>query len=125
LSQVLPLKGNQQRMEYDPRGLGRGDFVAEIIKEAERNIRRHIRVSDRKTFIDNSIQKICRKERVAEQELRMGGWARKLSKVRIKIAQYSSDQFGVSRAEIARHLGVCTSAIAKTIEHVRAERNKC
>jgi hypothetical protein len=64
LSQVLPLKGNQQRMEYDPRGLGRGDFVAEIIKEAERNIRRHIRVSDRKTFIDNSIQKICGKEHV-------------------------------------------------------------
>ena len=124
-SQVLPLRGNQERMEHDVRILGRGDFVTEIIKEAEGNVRRYIRVSDRKTLIDDSVQKICRKEGVAVQELRMGGRTRKLSRVRAKIAQYLSHEFGVSRAEIARHLGVCTSAIAKAIENVGAERNKC
>jgi biotin operon repressor len=34
-------------------------------------------------------------------------------------------EFGVSRAEIARQLGVCNSAIAKAIQNVEAEGNKC
>jgi len=31
------------------------------------------------------------------------------------------DEFGISRAEIARQLGVCTSAIAKAIQNTEGE----
>ena len=60
----------------------------------------------------NSTLQTC-KEGVAEQELRMGVRIRKYSRVRAKISYHLSHEFGVSRAEIARQLGVCTSAIAK------------
>lgn len=123
-SQVLPLIGSPERIEHDDRILGSGDFVAEIIREAEKNVRRYLRDSGLKTSIENAIKEICRKEGVAEQDMRMGVRTRKYSRVRAKISHYLSHEFGVSQAEIARQLGVCTSAIAKAIEKIEMVENK-
>jgi putative transposase len=124
-SQVLPLSGSQERNEQDDRILGSGDFVAEILRGAEKKVRRYLRVSERKTSIENAIKEICRKEGVEEQEMRMGVRTRKHSRVRAKISYHLSHEFGVSQAEIARQLGVCTSAIAKAIQKFEPEDNKC
>jgi hypothetical protein len=105
-------------MEHDDRILGNGDFVTEIIREAEKNVRRYLRVSELRTSVENAIKKICRKEGVEEQEMRMGVRTRKYSMVRAKISYHLSHEFGVSQAEIARQLGVCTSAIAKAIQKI-------
>jgi len=123
--QVLPLSGSRERMEHDERILGNGDFVAEIMREAEKNTRRYLRDSELKTSIDNAIKEICRKEGVEEREMRMGVRTRKYSRLRAKISYHLSHEFGVSHAEIARQLGVCTSAIAKAIQKTEAEDNKC
>jgi putative transposase len=112
-------------MEHDCRILGSGDFVAEIIREAEKKVRRYLRVSEMKSCIDNAIKEICHKEGVSEQELRMGGRTRKVSAVRAKISYHLSHEFGISRAEIARQLGVCTSAIAKAIDNMEGDESKC
>jgi putative transposase len=124
-SQVLPLGGSREMTNHDGRILGSEDFVTEIIREAEKKVRRYIRVSEMKTSMDNAIKEICRKEGVGEKELRMGVRTRKYSRVRAKISYFLSQEFGVSRAEIARQLGVCTSAIAKAIQNMEAEGNKC
>jgi REP element-mobilizing transposase RayT len=124
-SQVLPLGGSRERMEHDDRILGDGDFVFEIIREAEKNVRRYLRVNELKTSVENAIKAICRKEGVSEQEMRMGVRTRKYSRVRAKISHHLSHEFGVSQAEIARQLGVCTSAIAKAIQKTEIEDNKC
>jgi len=124
-SQVLPLGSSREKMEHDCRILGSGDFVAEIIREADKKVRRYLRASEMKSSIDNAIKEICLKEGVGEQELRMGVRTRKYSGVRAKIAYYLSHEFGVSRAEIARQLGVCTSAIAKAIRDLERAENKC
>lgn len=113
------------RIEHDDRILGSGDFVTEIIKEAERNVRRYLRDGERKTSIENAIKEICRKEGVEEQEMRMGARTRKYSRVRVKISYHLSHELGVSQAEIARQLGVCTSAIAKALQNIEAENNRC
>jgi transposase-like protein len=123
-SQVLPLSGSRERMEHDERILGNGDFVAEIIREAERQVRRYLRVSELKTSIEKAIKEICRKEGVSEQEMRMGVRTRKYSRVRATISKHLSHEFGVSQAEIARQLGVCTSAIAKAIQKNETKRGQ-
>ena len=120
-SQVLPLGRSREMTDHDGRILGSGDFVTEIIREAEKKVRRCIGVSEIKTSMDNAIKEICRKEGVGEKELR----TRKYSKVRAKISYFLSQEFGVSRAEIARQLGVCTSAIAKAIDNMEGDENKC
>jgi putative transposase len=124
-SQVLPLGSSLERMEHDCRILGSGDFVAEIIREAEKKVRRYFRVSEMKSCIDNAIKEICDKEGVGEQELQLGLRTRKYSRVRAKIAYHLSHEFGISRAEIARQLGVCTSAIAKAIQNMEGVGSKC
>jgi putative transposase len=124
-SQVLPLSGPHERIEHDDRILGSEDFVAEIIRDAEKNVRRYLRDSELRTSIENAIEEICRKEGVEEQEMRMGVRTRKYSRVRAKISYHLSHELGVSQAEIARQLGVCTSAIAKAIQKIETEGNKC
>jgi REP element-mobilizing transposase RayT len=124
-SQVLSLSGSRERMGHDDRILGSGDFVAEIIREAEKNVRRYLRDSERKALIENAIKEICLKEGVEEREMRMGARTRRYSKVRANISYHLSHEFGVPQAEIARQLGVCTSAIAKALQKTETEDNKC
>ncbi len=124
-SQVLSLRGSREKMENDSRILGNGEFVAEIIREAEKKVRRYVRDNEMNKTIDNTIKEICLKEGVVERELRLGVRTRKYSGVRAKIASYLSHEFGVSRAEIARQMGVCTSAIAKAIQNIEGAENKC
>jgi REP element-mobilizing transposase RayT/transposase-like protein len=124
-SEVLPLGGSREMSKHDGRILGSGEFVTEMIREAEKKVRRYLSVSEMKTSMDNAIKEICRKEGVGEQELRMGVRTRKYSRVRAKISYYLSHEFGVSRAEIARQLGVCTSAVAKAIQNMEGAENKC
>ena len=75
--------------------------------------------------IDKFIKEICLKEGVGEQELRLGVRTRKVSRVRAKIAYYLSHEFGISRVEIARQMGVCTLAIAKATQNIEGAENKC
>ena len=58
-------------------------------------------------------------------EVRRGVRTRNISVVRAKISYHLDHDLGVSRAEIARQLGVCTSAIAKAIQNVEIDGNKC
>jgi REP element-mobilizing transposase RayT len=71
-SQVVSLRSCGEKMEYDSRILGSGDFVAEIMREAEKKVRRYLQAGEMKSFIDNAIKEICDKEGVGERELRMG-----------------------------------------------------
>ena len=51
----------------------------------------------------------------------MGSRRQLVSGIRAKIAYRSREEFGLSAAEIARHTGVSTSGITRTIEKVVKE----
>ncbi|MDQ7837854.1 MAG: transposase [Thermodesulfobacteriota bacterium] len=123
-SQVLSLRDKKDSITHDARILGREDFVTEILKEADRNLKRQLRPRERTALIDQLIKKICKEEGVNEQELRMGGRRRKVSSARARIAYQLSSELGIPAAEIARQLGVCTSAIVKAIQNSESMKNK-
>ncbi len=54
----------------------------------------------------------------------MGGRRKKVSRARARIAYQLSSELGIPAAEIARHLGVCTSAIVKAIQNSESMKNK-
>ncbi len=103
-------------MEYDGRILGGGDFVSEILREADQKVRRYLPVREKGGLKERVIQEMCEKEGVGEGELRMGGQSRRVSRVRAGIAWRLSREYGIPLADSARDLGVCTSAIAKAIQ---------
>ena len=50
---------------------------------------------------------------------------RKFSRARVKFAYHLSHELGVSGAEIARQLGVCTSVVVKAIQNIEGGGKKC
>jgi hypothetical protein len=121
-SQVMAMRRRGQKEEYDERILGGGNFVAAIFKEVED---RQLRQTKHKRS-GQSIQKIidteCRGRQINERELKAGGKRSRVSETRAIIASRCKEELGSSCAEIARHLGVNTSSIVRSIE--RAEKGK-
>ena len=114
-SEVLSLRRQGEKVEYDARILGGGDFVSDILREADQRVKRYLPAREKESLKERIIKEMCEKERIGEGQLRLGGQARMVSRVRAKIAWRLSREYGMPLAEIARELGVCTSAIAKAV----------
>jgi hypothetical protein len=71
---------------HDSRILGGGDFVPEILKEADWKVTRFLPVRNREALVREVIQKRCRAEGAGENELRLGGQTRRVSQLRAMIA---------------------------------------
>jgi REP element-mobilizing transposase RayT len=120
-SQVRSLVSNASAKRHDDRILGGDDFVTGILKEADKNLKRQFRPQERKNVIEELIRKVCHAERITEQELRLGGRRRRVSTARAKISYHLSHELGIPLAEIARHMGVCTSAVAKAVQNFESK----
>ena len=121
-SQVLSLRGKNEKIEFDSRILGSGDFVRKILKDADKKLDRQLQYSRRKETVDDAIERICKKHGIKEVELREGGKRREVTKVRGEIAYYLSREMGVTLAEIARNVGVGTSAVAMALKKKEVEK---
>jgi REP element-mobilizing transposase RayT len=120
-SRVLSFRRERGKRDYDDRILGEGDFVSEILKEADKRVVRQLRYSRKEQSIEEVIKSMCGQEGIKEEELKRGGQRRKVSEARRKIAYYLHRKQGIPMAEIARHVGVGTSAIAMTIRRVEVD----
>ena len=63
----------------DERILGRGDFVNEVINEADKVLRYQFAGRALSAKIDQHIKELCRKEQVNSEELRSGSHRPKVS----------------------------------------------
>jgi len=114
-SKVLSLRAKGEKEAYDSRILGSGDFVRAIMREADKKLSRQMKYVREKGSVEGIIRKMCKEAGVREEELRGRGQRRRVSEARGEIALYLSREMGLSMAEIARNLGVGTSAIAMAI----------
>jgi REP element-mobilizing transposase RayT len=112
-SQVLSLQRRGQKEDFDERILGGGDFVHNILKEAEENQLRQVKAKRGGKTIQKIIEEECRKEGISIMELKGGGKRRKVSDTRARIAVRGRDELGLTAAAIARQVGVNTSAITR------------
>ena len=120
-SQVVSLTGKKKKeMRHDVRILGGEDFVGQILKEADKRLTRQLQWGGRNKAIDQVIKRLCNEEGIEEEELRNGGKRRKVSEARAKISFQLSHEMGIPFAEIARHVGVCTSAAAKAVQSLES-----
>ncbi len=118
-SQVLSMRRKGLKEEADERILGDGDFVQEILKEAEEKYQRQLKLRQSGLNITEIIRQECKKSKINVEELKGGSRRRKVSDARSAIAIRSSKELGLSGAEIARYLGANTSSINRAI--ARAE----
>ncbi len=105
----------KENLEQDARILGSGEFVADILREADEKIKRQVSFRERKGIVNRVVREECTRGGVNEQELRGGSQRKVVSQVRARVSYILSREWGTSMAEIARNLGVTTSAIAQAI----------
>jgi REP element-mobilizing transposase RayT len=115
-SQVQSAQRKGQKTEYDERILGSGEFVTAIFKEAEEKQVRQLKLRRTGLTIAGIIQKECAAARISERELKNGSRRHAVSMARMRIARRGVEELGLISAEIARHLGVCTSTITRAVE---------
>ncbi|HEX9020765.1 MAG TPA: hypothetical protein VF903_05850 [Nitrospirota bacterium] len=114
-SQVLSRRRKQQQEEYDERILGSGDFVHAVLKEAEEKQLRQVKLRRTGLTIDSIIKQEVEKSSISINELQAGSRRQTVSNTRATIARRAVEELGLSCAEIARHLGVCTSSISRIV----------
>jgi REP element-mobilizing transposase RayT len=115
-SQVMSARRSGRKEEYDERILGSGDFVNEILKEAEEKTRLQLKLRRTGRTLSKIVEQECALVDISPQELKGGSRRRTVSALRIKIAKRGLDELGLSLAEIARHVGVSTSGIARAVK---------
>jgi putative transposase len=120
-SRVLTLRSDPGKVEHDARILGDEEFVSSILREADEKLRKQVVSGKRKGIADQVIREVCVQEEVNELELRGGGQKRRVSQVRARVSYILSREWGIPLAEIARTLGVTTSAIAQAIAGFRSK----
>ena len=115
-SAVKAIRRSGDRELSDDRILGSGEFVERVIKEAAAKIKFQLPVSENHQKIDEYISKMCKAEKVSIDELAGGSRRKEVSGVRKRVAIELARVHGVALAEIARRVGVSTSAISKIIK---------
>ena len=119
-SQVQSSQRKGQKTEYDERILGSGEFVTAIFKEAEEKQIRQFKIKRTGLTITGIIEKECRTARVSEKELKNGSKRMIVRNVRERIARRGVEELGLTSAEIARNLGVCTSTVTRALTRSEA-----
>ncbi|MCK5011424.1 MAG: transposase [Deltaproteobacteria bacterium] len=115
-SEVMSLRSHKQQVLTDERVLGAGDFVENILKEADERLNYQLTAKKRRQKMQEMIEEICEEKGINIKELHMGSRRGSIPQVRADIAYQLINELGIPLAEIARQLGVSTSAITKSLQ---------
>jgi REP element-mobilizing transposase RayT len=110
-SQVLSIKRSGTKVFSDERILGSSDFVKDAIKEAEEKERETLRLSLKLSDFASLTEKICQREGMDRSVLCSGIRKREVVKSRRIFCQLAVKRMGYSGANVARFLGITTSAV--------------
>jgi putative transposase len=115
-SQVVSARRSSRKEEHDERILGSGDFVNAILEEAEEKTLLQLKLRRVGKTLSKVVDQECDRSQISSKELKGGSRRRDVSALRIKIARRGLDELGLSLADIARHVGVSTSGIARAVK---------
>jgi len=114
-SEVKALRRIGMQEKSDDRILGHGAFVSQLLSEVDLAKKYRWANIDREKAAFELVEQYCQENGISSQTLCGGSRLRKVSKARNELAFRLTEELGLSFAEIARLLGVSTSAITKTI----------
>ncbi len=110
-SQVLSLRNKEDKLAWDERVLGSSEFVQSILSEADEKEKDTLRLSLKKHDLSSIAKRIGIEEGVEEAALRSGNRRMEVVRSRKIFCQLAVTKLGYSGAEVARYLGVTSSAV--------------
>ena len=112
-SAVLSLRQRGMGLVSDERILGSSDFVSRLMSEAEQKEKDSLRLSKKISDFSSLVKKVMKGEGIQEKELRSGSKINQVVEARKLFCQLAVKKMGYPGAEVARFLGVTTSAVNK------------
>jgi hypothetical protein len=112
-AQVVSLRRKGIKAAHDDRILGSGEFVEDLLSEADRRERETLRLRGKVQDLGTLARRIGKREGLGERELRSGVRRGKVSRARRLFCQVAVERMGYPAAEVARFLGVTTSAVVR------------
>ena len=109
--QVLSLRRKNIRLASDYRILGSSEFVQGLLSEVDEREKETLRLSSKIKSLDSLAGSIEKNEGITG--LRSASRTRKVSKARKLFCQLAVGKMGYPGAEVARFLGVTTSAVVR------------
>lgn len=113
-SQVVSLRRKGMQSAYDDRILGSSEFVSELLGEAEAKEKETLRLSRKVTDLDSLAKEIIKREGIEEDELRAGSRRAEAVRARRLFCQLAVKRLRYYGAEVARYLGMTTSAVNRS-----------
>lgn len=110
-SQVLSLRKRRIKVASDERILGKDEFIRRLLSEAEEKEKETLRLFRRVPDLEILASRIVKGEGIEESELRSGMRTRKVVRARRIFCRLAVVKMGYPGAEVARYLGVSTSAV--------------
>jgi len=114
-SVVKSLRKSGTKEKGNERILGSGEFVLEVIRHSEENVKYQLSAMELQKRIKNEIENHCSNENVEAETLPSGSRRPPLPQLRRAIALKLVSGYGVSLAETAWQLGISTSAVAQIL----------
>jgi putative transposase len=108
---VVALRRRGANAAADERVLGGGEFAERLVSEAEERVRQTIRLRRQAPELDDFAVIVIRQTGISSAELRSGSKARHISGARKLFCQIAVKHGGHAGADVARFLGVGTSAV--------------
>jgi putative transposase len=121
-SQVLSLRRRGETEASDQRVLGSGAFVASILSEAGEKEKETLRFASKRGDLSSVAAVVCDEEGVRAELLLSGGRRGECVRARKIFCQLAVKRLGYSGAEVARYLGVTTSAVNRMANAEELER---
>jgi putative transposase len=111
--QVVSLRRHDIKMTSDDRILGSGEFIEEVLSQADQQLKETLRLNTAKIELVDLASLVSRIEGVDWGLVRSGSRVRKVVQVRRVFCQLSVKKLGYTGAEVARYLGATTSSITR------------
>jgi len=110
-SQVISLRKKGITSARDDRILGSGDFVEQLLNEADDREKQTLRLLKKTPDLDEMAEKISVMQEINKEDLMNGNRTKAVVKARKLFCQVMVKKAGCSGAEVARFLGLTTSAV--------------
>ncbi len=100
-----------QKQFSDDRILGSGEFVKEILDEAEETVKTLVPASSIRANAIEALEQKCEVAGITSQALQSGSKRRECTQVRKELSRHFVLELGLSFADTARMLGISASAV--------------
>lgn len=110
-SQVVSQRKKIEKSLSDDRILGSSDFVERLLLDAEEKDTEALRLTKKINSLESLLEEILKREEVEEAELRSASRKPNALRARTLFCQIAVKKMGYFGAEVARYLGITTSAV--------------